>query len=97
MRLNWLAAAALALTGAVTTPAQTWRQVGPPGGTVISLGADPHDASKLYLGTSDGHAFTSSHEGGHCQLLTSIVAAQADVITSITVASRASKHLFATT
>src|SRR5260221_13796812 len=87
----------MALAGAVETPAQTWRQVGPSGGTVISLGAGPHDASKLYLGTSDGHVFTSSDEGGHWQLLSRIGAGQDDVITSIIVDSRDSKHLFAST
>jgi photosystem II stability/assembly factor-like uncharacterized protein len=97
MRVKWLGAAALALTGAVATPAQTWRQVGPPGGTVISLGADPHDASKLYLGTSDGHVFSSSDEGAHWQLLSRIGAGQDDVITSIIADSRDSKHLFAST
>ncbi len=97
MRLKWFGLTALALTGAVATPAQTWRQVGPPGGTVISLGADPHDASKLYLGTSDGHVFTSSGEGAHWQLLSRIGAGQDDVITSIIVDSRDSKHLFAST
>src|ERR1700724_3174376 len=97
MRLNWLGVAALALTGAVAAPAQTWPQVGPPGGTVISLGADPHDASKLYLGTSDGHVFASSDEGAHWQLLSRIGAGQDDVITDIIVDSRVSKRLFAST
>ena len=97
MRMNWLGAAALALTAAVATPAQTWRQVGPPGGTVISLGADPRDASRLYLGTSDGHVFTSSDEGAHWQLLSRIGTGQDDVITHIIVDSRDSKRLFAST
>jgi photosystem II stability/assembly factor-like uncharacterized protein len=98
MRMNWLAAAALALTAAaVATPAQTWRQVGPPGGTVISLGADPRDASKLYLGTSDGHVFTSSDEGAHWQLLSRIGIGQDDVITHIIVDTRDSKRVFAST
>src|SRR5215469_7328458 len=39
---------------ASTTPAQTWRQVGPPGGNVVSLAADPHNLDKLFLGTDDG-------------------------------------------
>ncbi len=97
MRMNWLGAAALALTAAVAAPAQTWRQVGPPGGTVISLGADPRDASRLYLGTSDGHVFTSSDEGAHWQLLSRIGTGQDDVITHIIVDSRDSKRLFAST
>lgn len=98
MRMNWLGAAVLALTAAaVATPAQTWRQVGPPGGTVMSLGADPHDANRLYLGTSDGHVFTSSDEGAHWQLLSRIGIGQDDVITHIIVDSRDSKRLFAST
>jgi len=97
MRLKWLAVAALALISAVATRSQTWRQVGPPGGTVISLGADPHDASKLYLGTSDGHVFASSDGGAHWQLLSRIGAGQDDVITHIIVDSRDSKRLFAST
>src|ERR1700682_919549 len=97
MRMNWLGAAALALSAAVATPAQTWRQVGPPGGTVMSLGADPHDASKLYLGTSDGHVFTSLDEGAHSQLLSRIGDGHDDVITHIIVDSRDSKGLFAST
>lgn len=97
MRLIWLGVAALALTAAVTTPAQTWHQVGPPGGTVISLGADPHDSSKLYLGTSDGHIFTSSDGGAHWQLLNRIGPGQDDVVTHIVVDSRDSKRLFAST
>ena len=52
-KTKWLGALAIALAAASATPAQTWKQVGPPGGTVISLEADPKDANKLYLGTSD--------------------------------------------
>jgi photosystem II stability/assembly factor-like uncharacterized protein len=95
--MNWLGAAALALTAATATMGQTWRQVGPPGGTVISLGADLHDVSKLYLGTSDGHVFSSSDEGKHWQLLSRIGSGQDDVITHIIVDSRDSKRLFAST
>jgi len=82
---------------AAVSPAQTWRQVGPPGGTVISLGADPHNAQRLYLGTSDGHVFTSDDEGGHWRLLSRIGAGQDDVITHIVVDSRDSNRLFAST
>jgi photosystem II stability/assembly factor-like uncharacterized protein len=95
--MNLLGAAALALTAAVATPAQTWRQVGPPGGTVMSLGADPRDASKLYLGASDGHVFTSSDEGAHWQLLSRIGTGQDDVITHIIVDSRDAKRIYAST
>jgi len=91
---------ALAMFGtvfALPSKAQTWRQVGPPGGTVISLAADPKDANHLYMGTADGHVFTSTDEGGHWQLLSRIGAGQDDVITHIVVDRRDSKHLFAST
>ena len=97
MRVDWMGVAALTLTAAVATPAQTWRQVGPPGGTVISLGTDPRDVNKLYLGTSDGHVFTSLDEGAHWQLLSRIGLGQDDVVTHIIVDSRDSKRLFAST
>jgi photosystem II stability/assembly factor-like uncharacterized protein len=97
MNLKWLGIGALALATATATPAQSWRQVGPAGGTVISLEADPHDANRLYLGTSDGHVFTSVDEGGHWQLLSRIGAGQDDVITHILVDPRDSNRLYATT
>jgi photosystem II stability/assembly factor-like uncharacterized protein len=99
MRMNaqWLGVLAVALTAAGTASGQTWRQVGPPGGTVISLEADPRDANKLYLGTSDGHVFSSNDDGAHWQLLSRIGASQDDVITHILVDSRDSNRLYAST
>lgn len=88
---------ALALACAGSTRAQAWRQVGPPGGTVISLAADPHNISKLYLGTADGHVFTSSDEGAHWQLLSRIGVGQDDVITHIIVDPRDANRLYAST
>jgi photosystem II stability/assembly factor-like uncharacterized protein len=95
MKAQWLAALAVTLAAASAAPAQTWRQVGPAGGTVISLEADPHDAKKLYLGTSDGHVFESHDEGGHWQLLSRIGTGQDDVITHILIDSRDGNRLFA--
>ena len=97
MNLKWLGIGAIALATASVAPAQTWRQVGPPGGTVISLEADPHDISKLYLGTSDGHVFSSTDEGGHWQLLSRIGNGQDDVVTHILVDPRDSNRLYAST
>src|SRR5574340_327981 len=54
--------AVVAVAATAPAQAQTWRQVGPPGGTVISLAADPSDANRLYLGTADGHVFVSGDE-----------------------------------
>src|ERR1700675_3396424 len=78
-----MAVAAIGLAAAVSTPAQTWRQVGPPGGTVISLEADSHNIKKMYLGTSDGHVFFSNDEGAHWQLISRIGTGQDDVISNI--------------
>ena len=93
--LTGLAALALACAGSLQ--AQAWRQVGPPGGTVISLGADPHNISKLYMGTADGHIFTSNDEGGHWQLLSRIGSGQDDVVTHIIIDPRDSNRLYAST
>jgi photosystem II stability/assembly factor-like uncharacterized protein len=90
-----LATLVLACVG--TVQAQAWHQVGPPGGTVISLAADPHNISKLYMGTADGHLFSSSDEGGHWQLLSRIGAGQDDVVTHIIVDPRDSNRLYAST
>ncbi|HUI52164.1 MAG TPA: YCF48-related protein [Terriglobales bacterium] len=92
-----LALAISASVFALSSNAQNWRQVGPPGGTVISLAADPNDISKLYLGTADGHVFVSGDEGGHWQLLSRIGTGQDDVVTHIIVDRRDAKRLYAST
>src|SRR5262249_15884193 len=97
MKGKWIGALAFGLGAGVAAPAQTWRQVGPPGGTVISLEADPKDSKKLYLGTSDGHVFSSTDEGQRWQLLSRIGTGQDDVVTHIIVDSRNSNHLYAST
>jgi len=97
MKAKWFGAVAIALAVAATAPAQAWRQVGPPGGTVISLQADPQDQKKLFLGTSDGHVFTSGDEGSHWQLLSRIGVGQDDVVTHILIDPRHSNRLYAST
>jgi photosystem II stability/assembly factor-like uncharacterized protein len=97
MNAKWMGALVLSLAATVATPAQQWRQVGPEGGTVISLEADPHNASKVYLGTSDGHIFLSNDQGQHWNLLSRIGSGQDDVVTHIIVDPRNSNHLFAST
>jgi photosystem II stability/assembly factor-like uncharacterized protein len=92
-----LSIAALGLATAAGAQAQTWHQVGPSGGTVISLSADPNNVSKLYLGTADGHVFTSSDEGGSWRLLSRISNSQDDVITHIIVDPRDANRLYAST
>jgi len=92
-----MAVATIGLAAAVSSPAQTWRQVGPPGGTVISLEADSHNIKKLYLGTSDGHVFFSNDEGANWRLISRIGTGQDDVITHILVDPRDSNRLYAST
>jgi photosystem II stability/assembly factor-like uncharacterized protein len=100
MSAKWfgsMAVAAIGMAAAVSSPAQTWRQVGPPGGTVISLEADSHNIKKLYLGTSDGHVFFSNDEGANWRLISRIGTGQDDVITHILVDPRDSNRLYAST
>ena len=97
MRRIFLGLAVLASVSTVNAQTQTWRQVGPSGGTVISLTADPSNISKLYLGTADGHVFTSNDEGDHWQLLSRIGTGQDDVVTHIIVDPRDGKRLYAST
>jgi photosystem II stability/assembly factor-like uncharacterized protein len=97
MKQILLAMATLALSSSLSAQAQTWKQVGPPGGTVISLSADPNNIRTMYLGTADGHVFTSADEGAHWQLLSRIGTGQDDVITHIIVDPRDAKRLYAST
>jgi len=90
-----LGLAALTATCAGSVQAQVWRQAGPPGGTVISLTADPNNTDRLFLGTADGHVFFSNDEGGHWQLISRIGNGQDDVITHIIVDPRDANRLYA--
>ncbi len=97
MKRTILAFALMGLAGAASTQAQIWHQVGPSGGTVISLTADPHNNNKIYLGTADGHVFTSTDDGGHWALLSRIGTGQDDVVTHIIVDPRDANRLYAST
>jgi photosystem II stability/assembly factor-like uncharacterized protein len=90
-----LAFAVIFTFAASSVQAQVWRQSGPPGGTVISLTADPNNTSRLFLGTSDGHVFASTDEGGQWQLISRIGTGQDDVITHIIVDPRDPNRLYA--
>ena len=80
---------------AMSAAAQTWRQVGPPGGDVQSLAAVPGGTRILFLGTSDGHVFGSRDAGEHWELLGRIGANHDDVIMSILVDARSADTLYA--
>jgi photosystem II stability/assembly factor-like uncharacterized protein len=87
---------ALTLLFSFSANAQTWRQVGPPGGDVQSLAAVPGNARTLFLGTSDGHVFGSRDGGEHWELLGRIGEHHDDVIMSIVVDARSANTLYAT-
>lgn len=90
-----LGLAAISAICASSIQAQVWKQAGPPGGTVISLAADPHSPDHLFLGTADGHVFYSGDEGQHWQILSRIGTGQDDVITHIIVDPRDGNRLYA--
>ena len=60
----------LLATGLLALPfgaaaSEAWVPLGPPGGDVRSLAADPRDPRVLYLGTADGVVYRSEDAGGH--------------------------------
>ena len=61
-----LAFSGLASEGSVS---ESWVPLGPPGGDVRSLAADPRDPKVLYLGTADGVVYRSDEAGAHWQRL----------------------------
>src|SRR5262245_22710720 len=48
---------------AAARAAETWMPLGPPGGDVRSMAADPRDPRVLYLGTADGIVYRSEDGG----------------------------------
>lgn len=89
--------AALAWEAGVPARAQTWRAMGPPGGDVRSLAADPSDPRRLYLGTTDGHVFRSVDAGEHWELAGRAGARQDGVLTALVVDPRGAHVLYAAT
>lgn len=62
-----LAACLSVLAPAGAAGADTWTPVGPPGGDVRSLAADPRDPNRVYLGTADGVVYRSDDGGRRWQ------------------------------
>ncbi len=93
---RWLVVGAISIAlAALAAPAQVWRSMGPPGGNVQSLAADPHDPRVLYLGTTDGHIFVS-RDGGDSWSLDGRAGPRLDgVVDTILVDPRNSKRLYA--
>jgi photosystem II stability/assembly factor-like uncharacterized protein len=87
--------ASLALLLSSSAQAQEWRSLGPEGGDVRLLVADPRNAQVLYLGTSDGHVFHSTSGGTRWELLSRIGERLDTVVMSLLVDRRDSKRLYA--
>jgi photosystem II stability/assembly factor-like uncharacterized protein len=85
----------LVAAAAFSAQAQTWNPLGPPGGDVRALTVDPKRASRIFLGTADGHIFGSEDSGAHWALLGRASSQLDAVITAIVVAPRDGKVLFA--
>ena len=85
----------LFLVVAASSQAQVWTPLGPPGGDVRALAADPTHPDRVFLGTADGHIFGSVDSGEHWSLLGRASTRFDAVITAIVVDPRDSNILFA--
>ncbi len=86
----------LAVAGvAGTLEAQEWRAMGPPGGEVRAMTADPRNPQRLYLGATDGHIFGSRNAGESWELLGRAGERRDGVITAILVDPRNSRRIYA--
>jgi photosystem II stability/assembly factor-like uncharacterized protein len=94
MRKGFLAVCLL-LTTSAALRAQTWKPLGPPGGDVRALTADPARPNRIFLGTADGHIFGSEDSGAHWSLLGRASSRLGAVITAIVVDPRDGNVLFA--
>jgi photosystem II stability/assembly factor-like uncharacterized protein len=68
-QIRAVAGALLILGAAASAYAQSWLPVGPPGGDVRDLAADPRDPRRMYLGTADGILYRSDDSGARWQRL----------------------------
>jgi photosystem II stability/assembly factor-like uncharacterized protein len=83
------------LLAATAARAQAWKPLGPPGGDVRALAADPARPARIFLGTADGHIFGSEDSGAHWTLLGRASSRLDAVITAIVVDPRDGNVLFA--
>jgi len=85
----------LLLLTTATAQAQSWSSLGPTGGDVRALAADPSRPAQVYLGTADGHIFGSADSGAHWTLLGRASSRLDAVITAIVVDPRDGNVLYA--
>jgi photosystem II stability/assembly factor-like uncharacterized protein len=84
----------LLLLAATAARAQAWKPLGPPGGDVRALAADPSRPARIFLGAADGHIFGSEDSGAHWTLLGRASSRLDAVITAIVVDPRDGNVLF---
>src|ERR1700689_1262102 len=94
---RFLAVVLFACCGVFPVLAQVWQPMGPSGGDVRTLAADPDDARRLFLGTADGHIFASTDAGDHRAILGRAGSRLDSVVTAIVVDPRDAKSLLAAT
>jgi len=87
----------LLITKALPVAAQDWQPMGPPGGDVRSMAADPRDPDSLYLGTVDGHIFASKDGGAHWRLIGRAGERADTVVMALMVDRRDSRRVYAAT
>lgn len=85
----------LVVAAAASARCQTWKPLGLAGGDVRTLAVDPARASRIFLGTADGHIFGSEDSGSHWTLLGRASSRLDAVITGIVVDPRDGNVLFA--
>src|SRR3984957_6227897 len=93
MRSVWLLIAVLSAGAAAH--AQVWKPLGPSGGDVRALAADPSRPARIFLGTADGHIFGSEDSGAHWTLVGRASSRRDAVITAIVVDPRDGNVLYA--
>lgn len=69
IRVHYAVLVAAVVFGSTPAQSQDWVQVGPPGGNVRALAADPREPQRIYLGSGDGILSRSEDGGLHWQRL----------------------------
>ncbi len=88
-----LIALAIAMLSVTTLWAGQWTALGPDGGDVRSLGFDPQNPDRIYLGTSTGTLFLSS-DGGHNWSRLAHLGDDDNVLDHIVIDPQNPKHIF---
>ena len=93
LRSKWITGLWLVLCFACHGRAQTWQRLGPEGGMVVSLGAGAK--GDLYLGTADGHVFSSKDAAQSWELRGRVGGRLDGVVTRLVADPRSEERLFA--